>query len=371
MPPRHLYVHVPFCARRCAYCDFSIAVRPTVPVDRYVAAVARELELRAPAHEPWALDTLYFGGGTPSRLGGAGLASLVAAVRARCTLEAGAELTVEVNPDDVTPAAVAAWVDAGVNRVSLGVQSFSDDALVWMRRNHDARAALAAIHTLRAGGIANLSLDLIFALPDAVRRSWREDVDTIVSLAPAHVSLYGLTVEHGTPLGRWTARGESREATEDRYEEEFLYAHEAMTAAGLDHYEVSNFGRPGCHSRHNSAYWTGVPYEGLGPSAHAYDGRDRRWNVAPYAGWLARIQAGVDPGDGRETLTESNRTAERVYLGLRTAAGLALDDGEAERSASWVAAGWATLSDGHLRLTPVGWLRLDSLAATLTAWRSH
>ena len=370
MRPRHLYIHVPFCARRCAYCDFAIAVRPTVPVDRYVAAVARELDLRAD-DEPWTLDTLYLGGGTPSRLGGEGVAALIATVRARCALAPGAELTVEANPDDVTAAAVDAWTAAGVNRVSLGVQSFSDEALAWMRRAHDARNALAAIETLRAGGIANLSIDLIFALPDDVRRSWREDVDTIAALEPAHVSLYGLTVEHGTPLGRWTARGESREAAEERYEEEFLYAHETMTAAGLDHYEVSNFGRPGCHSRHNSAYWSGAPYEGLGPSAHAFDGIRRRWNVAPYAEWLARLERGADPSEGQETLSSENRVAEGVYLALRTAAGLELTGAEQERVAPWVAAGWGTVADARLRLSPVGWLRLDTLAATLTAWRSH
>jgi oxygen-independent coproporphyrinogen-3 oxidase len=251
------------------------------------------------------------------------------------------------------------------------VQSFSDDALAWMRRAHDARAALAAIHALRAGGIANLSIDLIFALPDDVRRSWREDVDTIVALTPAHVSLYGLTVEDGTPLGRWVARGESREAAEERYEEEFLYAHETMGAAGLDHYEVSSFGRSGCHSRHNSAYWSGAAYEGLGPSAHAFDGTERRWNVAAYARWLERLEAGLDPTAGSETLTEQNRVAERVYLGLRTAAGLALAVGEHPRVAPWIDAGWGKVANGRLHLTPEGWLRLDTLAATLTAWRSH
>jgi oxygen-independent coproporphyrinogen III oxidase len=370
VPPRHLYVHVPFCARRCAYCDFAIAVRATVPVERYVHALRRELALRAAPAAGWTLDTLYLGGGTPSRLGGEGVAAVLAAVREHAVLTPGAEVTVEVNPDDVTEQAVVAWVAAGVNRVSLGVQSFSDEALRWMRRVHDAAGAHRAVRLLRSGGVANLSVDLIFALPDAVRRSWRDDVDRIVALAPEHVSLYGLTVEGGTPLGRWVERGESHEAPEERYEAEFLYAHDAMAAAGLEHYEVSNFGRRGFHSRHNSAYWSGAQYEAAGPSAHAFDGRRRSWNVPAYAEWLARLESGSDPRGGAEELTAENRVAEGVYLGLRTSAGLELQAAERPVVAPWLAAGWGRLEDGRLRLTPTGWLRLDSLAAALTAHRS-
>jgi len=371
MLARHLYVHVPFCARRCAYCDFSIAVRPTVPVASYVAGVRRELALRAGDATSWTLDTLYLGGGTPSRLGGEGVAELLGAVRERASLARGAEITIEVNPDDVTAEAVTAWTGAGVNRVSLGVQSFSDDALTWMRRAHDAAGAMRAIDLLRAGGVGNLSIDLIFALPEGVRRSWRDDVDKIAALAPEHVSLYGLTVERGTPLGRWTERGDMQEAPEERYESEFLYAHAAMTAAGLEHYEVSNFGRPGRHSRHNRSYWTGAPYEAVGPSAHAFDGRVRSWNVPPYGDWLARLERGEDPRGGSETLDDENRVAEGVYLGLRTSDGLELADEEHARAEAWIAAGWARLDGARLCLTPTGWLRLDALAAALTALRSR
>ncbi|HEY0970525.1 MAG TPA: radical SAM family heme chaperone HemW [Gemmatimonadales bacterium] len=373
MHPRHVYVHVPFCARRCSYCDFAIAIRRLVPVEEYVGALSTELALRfgAPGTADWELDTLYFGGGTPSRLGGEGVAAAIDAVLRHARLAPGAELTIEANPEDVDPGAVERWVAAGVNRLSLGAQSFSEAALDWMHRSHGVARIAEAVRVARAGGIANISLDLIFALPTVLDRSWRDDLARALELEPEHVSLYGLTVEPATPLGRWRARGEVEEAPEERYEEEFLAAHETLASAGFEHYEVSNFARPGLRSRHNSSYWSGVPYAGLGPAAHEFDGASRRWNVAPYAGWVARLEAGEDPQDGRELLGEENRVAEEVYLGLRTVDGLPLRPGEDAVVASWVAAGWATLADGMLRLTPIGWLRLDSLATALTVTRSR
>lgn len=377
MHPRHAYVHVPFCARRCSYCDFAIAIRRLVPVEEYVGALSTELAIRsgAPGAAEWELDTLYFGGGTPSRLGGAGVAAAIRAVLRHARLAPGAELTIEANPDDVDPDAVERWAAAGVNRISLGAQSFSEAALHWMHRSHGATRIGEAVRVAREGGIGNISLDLIFALPTVLDRSWHHDLSRALELAPEHVSLYGLTVEPATPLGRWRARGEVEEAPEERYEEEFLRAHETLVGAGFEHYEVSNFALPGRRSRHNSSYWSGVPYAGLGPAAHEYDGEARRWNVAPYAEWVARLDGGLeggrDPLDDRELLSEANRAAEEVYLGLRTVDGLRLRSGEQTLVAPWVAAGWGSLHDGLLRLTPTGWLRLDSLAAALTAARSR
>lgn len=380
MLPRHLYVHVPFCARRCTYCDFAIAVRSRVPVDDYTAALRAELALRwnarGAAAGGWLLETLYFGGGTPSRLGGDGVARAVDAVRDVAALAPGAEVTLEANPEDVSAESVRRWREAGINRVSLGVQSFHDPVLAWMHRVHDAARATEAVALLRDGGITNLSLDLIFALPEGIERSWERDVETALSLEPTHVSLYGLTVEGHTPLARRLARGEIDEAPDERYEADFLFADRALTAAGLEHYEVSNFGRPGLHSRHNSAYWTQVPYAGVGPGAHELDGDVRRWNEPAYVAWARTLAAGSDPLAGREQLSAENRTAEEVYLGLRSNAGLALRAGEVERVNRWVDSGWGTMEsrpDGVpvLRLTPLGWLRLDSLAADLTARRSR
>ena len=370
--PRHVYVHVPFCARRCSYCDFSIAVRRVVPVDEFVDGLSRELSLRFERNDDWRIDTLYLGGGTPSRLGGPGVARAISLFRDRATLAADAEVTIEANPDDISAEAVAAWRDAGVNRLSIGAQSFDDNVLAWMHRTHDAAAIGHAVDAARRGGIDNVSIDLIFALPSEVERSWTRDLELALALEPSHVSLYGLTVEPHTPLGRWRSRGNVSEATDDRYESEFLHAHHAMTAAGFEHYEVSNFGRLGMHSRHNSSYWNESPYAGLGPSAHEFDGTCRRWNASAYADWLRRVGAGRDPIEESEELSAANKTAERVYLGLRTVNGLELTEAEMNRTSSWVDADWATIDDQHrLHLTPLGWLRLDALAADLTHVRSR
>jgi oxygen-independent coproporphyrinogen-3 oxidase len=375
LPPRHLYVHVPFCARRCSYCDFAIAVRARVPVAEYVDALRRELALRLADGDEVELDTLYFGGGTPSRLGGPGLAQAIAAVRERAALAPGAELTVEVNPEDVTDEALDAWTAAGVNRLSIGSQSFDDRALEWMHRGHGGAGVSRAVALARAHGIDNLSLDLIFALPDQVARSWDDDIDRALALEPEHVSLYGLTVEPATPLARWRDRGETAEAAEERYEEEFLRAHERLVGAGYEHYEVSNYARAGRESRHNSSYWGGASYQGVGPSAHAFDGARRSWNVPHYADWVRRLASGQDPRAGEEALSDENRSAEGVYLGLRTRRGLVVEAEEARHVQRWIEAGWAEIHrDGAervLRLTAVGWLRLDALAADLTLFRSR
>jgi oxygen-independent coproporphyrinogen III oxidase len=369
--PRHVYVHVPFCARRCSYCDFSIAVRRVVPSDEYVAALARELDLRFSDPGIWSVDTLYFGGGTPSRLGADGVRVLLEAIRRRIELAPGAEVTLEANPEDITHEAASAWRDAGINRLSIGAQSFHDSVLTWMHRTHDSAAIARAVEHARAAGIENYSIDLIFALPQGLVRSWEQDVERALQLEPSHLSLYGLTVEPRTPLGRWHSRGEVIESPDERYEAEFLHAHDRLTSAGFEHYEVSNFGKPGRHSRHNSAYWTSAAYVGLGPSAHEFDGTHRRWNVAAYAEWLRRLAAGEDPLDEGECLTDDNRAAEEVYLGLRTARGLSLSGSEHARVKAWVEAGWATHDrNDRIVLTPLGWLRLDALAADLTLVRS-
>ena len=372
MKAPHLYIHVPFCARRCSYCDFSIAVRRAVPVDEFVTSVARELTIRFADAEAWTLDTLYLGGGTPSRLGPDGVARLIDAVRSRATLAPGAEVTLEANPEDVTADAARAWSRAGVSRLSIGAQSFDDAVLRWMHRTHDAAAIAAAVESARAAGIDNYSLDLIFALPPGIVRSWERDVSQALALQPRHLSLYGLTVEPRTPLGRRLARREITESPDEWYAREFLYAHEALTSTGFDHYEISNFAQPGWHSRHNSAYWSGTPYVGLGPSAHGFDGRVRRWNVEAYVDWLRRVGENGDPLGGSERLTPPSQLVEEVYLGLRTAAGVPLKPAESSSVQSWIEAGWAK-SDAvdRLVLTASGWLRMDGLAAALTSIRSR
>lgn len=372
MLPRHLYVHVPFCARRCSYCDFSIAVRSRVPADAFTAAVGAELRLRFSDRTPWQLDTLYLGGGTPSKLGGAGVARLLDEVRSRAETDQDAEVTLEANPEDVSPDAARAWRAAGINRLSLGAQSFDDGVLQWMHRTHDAAAIERAVDAADAAGFADLSLDLIFALPERLGRDWQRDLERALALGPTHLSLYGLTVEPFTPAGRWRERGLLHEVPDEGYEREFLLADELLASRGFVHYEVSNYARPGYEARHNSAYWERVPYAAVGPSAHAFDGDRRRWNTAAYTTWLERVEAGADPIDGDELLTPESRHLEAVYLGLRTARGLHLEPGEADILAPWIAAGWAIIEPGErLRLTPKGWLRLDALVQHLTDVRSR
>jgi oxygen-independent coproporphyrinogen-3 oxidase len=374
--PDHVYVHVPFCGRRCAYCDFSIAVRREVPVRAFNDAIMAELVTRRIGPNP-GLKTLYLGGGTPSKLGGDGLAELVASLRLHLmgadfsTFPQSVEITAEANPEDVTPESAAAWAGAGVNRISLGVQTFDPTVLSWMHRSHGPELVSGAVQLLRDAGIDNISLDLIFALPAGQDRDWTADLQRALSLRPTHVSLYGLTVEPHTPLGRWRDRGVVQEAPEERYESEFLEAHRAMTAAGFEHYEVSNFGLPGRRSRHNSSYWTGVPYLGVGPSAHGFDGGTRRWNAAAYAAWESAVGRGEDPMEGSESIGEAEAIAEGVYLGLRTTDGLAIRQNELKTVTSWVDQGWGTLDGQRLVLSAEGWLRLDAIAAALTSLRSH
>lgn len=236
-----------------------------------------------------------------------------------------------------------------------------------------------AVRTLRERGIDNLSADMIFALPDSLGREWRRDLERVVALDTPHLSLYGLTVEPGTPLGRWQARGAVHEASDERYAHEFLAAHECLGAVGYEHYEVSNYGRSGHRARHNSAYWNDVPFAGFGPSAHGFDGASRRWNQREYAAWIDAVEHNADPIGGLEQLTVENRRNEAVYLGLRTSTGLPVSDGERESIARWEREGWVTITPDatsatyphRATCTALGWLRLDALATALTDIRSR
>src|SRR5213595_3478582 len=371
---RHLYLHVPFCQRRCSYCDFSIAVRKRIPAREYVDAVLQELKLLGTTHpgrkpgetEEVGLDTLYLGGGTPSLLPPEAisvlLTSLLDVFRATSSRDA-VEVTMEANPEDVKPEIAAAWRRAGVNRVSLGAQSFDDRVLQWMHRSHDAARIGAAVHTLRGAGIDNISLDLIFALPAELQRDWERDLDLALSLLPSHLSLYGLTVEERTPLARWISRGAVAAPDDERYAEEYLLAHIRLAACGYGFYEVSNACRDGLRSRHNSAYWSGRAYLGLGPAAHSFDGRVRRWNLPGWEAYRRAVAARRPVVEAVEVLTDEQRELERLYLALRTDRGLslaALYRPLPPSTAHWVEQGWAEIREQRLVCTPEGWLRLRS-----------
>lgn len=365
----HLYVHVPFCARRCSYCDFAIAVRRTVPSAEFRAAVEWEWEVWQ-THPVWtespALDTIYLGGGTPSRLDAAAIRGLLERFRTDRGVAPDAEITLEANPDDVDAPVAEAWRAAGINRVSLGVQSFSPEALAWMHRTHTAEQAESAVGTLRGAGFSNISLDLIYALPATVRRDWAGDLDRALGLTPTHLSLYGLTVESHTPLGRWTARGETVPATEDRAADEFLLAHERLESAGFEHYEVSNAAQPGFRARHNSAYWRRAPFIGLGPSAHSGLGAIRSWNVREWEEYRLRAGARRSVRAESENLSEEQVGLEEIYLGLRTSDGVPAMRVPAGSRLQWIEEGWATERRDRLTLSSEGWLRLDALVAGMT-----
>ena len=377
---RHVYLHVPFCQRRCSYCDFSIAVRKRIPAREYVDAVLRELRLLGvtdPGRKPGdvggeTLETLYLGGGTPSLLPPDALATLLTSLldvfRPTSSRDA-VEVTLEANPEDVKPENAAAWRRAGINRVSLGAQSFNDGVLRWMHRSHDAARIGDAVRALRAAGFDNISLDLIFALPAELERDWGRDLDLACSLLPAHLSLYGLTVEERTPLARWVSRGAAAAPDDERYADEYLLAHIRLAAYGYQFYEVSNAARDGRRSRHNAAYWSGRPYLGLGPAAHSFDGRVRRWNLAAWETYRRAVAAGLPAVEAEEVLTEEQRDLERLYLALRTDAGAplaALGRSLPPAAAHWVERGWAEIREQRLVCTPEGWLRLDALVRDLT-----
>jgi oxygen-independent coproporphyrinogen-3 oxidase len=338
-----------------------------------VDGVARELEIRALGGAT--LDTVYFGGGTPSKLGGEGVDALLTRIRDRFSIAPDAEVTLEANPEDVSRANADAWREAGVKRLSIGAQSFDERVLAWMHRTHSASATTDAVRHARDAGITNLSLDLIFALPETLDRNLAQDLDRMIELAPDHISSYGLTIEAHTPLGKWHAWGDVDEAPDERWAAEFELTHETLERAGYAHYEVSNFAREGRVAMHNSAYWQDRHYIGIGPSAHGFDGVSRRWNEQAYAHWLEKVRRGEDPAGGSETLTGEQRTAERAYLGLRTRNGLGIGTDEVSFVTPWIDAGWAVLNDRHdsriLSLTPAGWMRLDALAAALTDFRSR
>jgi oxygen-independent coproporphyrinogen-3 oxidase len=313
------------------------------------------------------VETVYFGGGTPSLLEPGAIAGILERIAADRAVSPGAEITLEANPDDVTRNSADAWRRAGVNRISLGVQSFDPRVLAWMHRTHTAEQVPRAVAILREAGFRSLSLDLIFGLPAAMGREWTDDLARALALESEHLSLYGLTVEEGTPLGRWTARGEVVPVHEDRYAAEFLAAHRLLAGAGYDHYEVSNYGRPGRRARHNSAYWLRAPFLGFGPSAHSGWGREREWNLRDWSAYARAVGEGRDSTAGRESLDEAAVVLEELYLGLRTRDGIPPDRLSPETTASWAAHGWAELDAGRLRLTAEGWLRLDALVAAAAA----
>lgn len=316
-----VYVHIPFCASRCSYCDFFSTLRVADAGEAYVDAVIAEVRMRCGELRGEPVSTLYLGGGTPSHLPVPLLARLIDGVNGVLDLQGLEEFTIEANPDDVTPEWCAVVVALGVNRVSMGVQSFEDEILRAVGRRHDASQVVDAVRNLRGAGIDNISIDLIYGLPGQTVDSWTTTVEQTIALGPKHVSAYGLTYEESTRLWRQRERGEVVEVPEEQCLEMYRVLVERLSAAGFEHYEISNFALPGYYSRHNSSYWDETPYLGLGAAAHSYDGAVRRSNPPDLQGYINEISAGRLACEVEE-MSQWERYDERVMLGLRTAHGV-------------------------------------------------
>ena len=314
-----IYFHIPFCKRACSYCDFFKEIG-TRRLDPLVEAMHRELEARRDYLGGEAVRTRYFGGGTPSLCPPGTIRGLLEHAAELFDCSAAEETTLEANPDDLDEAYLAALREAGVDRLSIGIQSFDDDCLRLMNRRHTAAQAEEAVRAARRCGFGNITVDLIFGVPGFGGDVLRRTLHRTLELGAEHVSAYHLTVEPDTAFGRRAARGDFRAVDEEVSEREFLAVHDALCGAGYEHYEVSNYARPGFRARHNASYWHGAEYLGIGPAAHSYDGASRSWNVAS----VERYIAGAPP-EG-ERLTERDRRNEYVMTRLRTAEGIDLGE---------------------------------------------
>jgi len=321
-----LYVHVPFCKTKCPYCDFY-SVPETEHAGKWLKAVLREASLNAPTPEFMCFDSLYIGGGTPSLLGHDEIGRLVAGLKEVFRFDDGAEVTIELNPDDVTKEKLALYRSLGVNRASLGVQSFDDQEVRFLGRRHSGRQAGEAARLVAEAGFGEFGVDLIYGLPGQSVRSWRKSLRRALSYGPAHLSCYQLTVEGETPFSRLSRKGGLELPDDAMGAELFLAMSEYVTDQGFVHYEVSNFARgEQMVSRHNVKYWKHTPYLGLGPSAHSFLGRKRWWNHRSLDAYLRRLSSGSSAMEGSEALSEEQMHLERLLFGFRTMWGVELKE---------------------------------------------
>lgn len=321
---RGLYVHVPFCAKKCYYCDFNSYALDRAAVVRYLDALEREAsyysERRRVAAHPF--DTLFIGGGTPTCLAGKELRRLMQIVRDHFELKADAEITCEANPGSSNVEKYAALREAGVNRLSIGFQSLDDALLARLGRTHTAQEAVASFHAARAAGFDNINIDLMFALPGQDRATWRRTLEGTLALGPEHLSCYSLIVEEGTPFGDAFARGRLTLPSEDEELAMYEEAIALLSEAGYEHYEISNFARPGYSSRHNAIYWRVEPYLGLGPGAHGFIDGVRYSNVRLPAEYAQRLEAGDAPIAWSAPVSQDEAMDDVMIFGLRMLAGV-------------------------------------------------
>jgi oxygen-independent coproporphyrinogen III oxidase len=372
--PFHLYFHLPYCRRRCPYCDFYKKVPQHGEIARFLPTLLAELALAAESGSEFTgpARTVYFGGGTPSLHSPGEIIAVLEKTGTLWGIEGAAEVTLEANPATLDAAGMSRLRAAGINRLSLGGQSFSARKLAVLYRDHDAAEVDCALADARAAGFTNLSLDLIFGLPDESSEEWGNDLQRALDRRPEHISLYNLEYHEATPLFRWREQQRITALSADLEFDLYLLAHDTLTAAGYEHYEVSNFALPGFRSRHNSAYWTGAPYLGLGPSAHSFDGARRRWaNVADVDAWRARVEAGELPIEREWQSTPREQREEWLSLALRRSDGLTFEAAVTQLGSATAAAVWSrarqlpedsrVISSDNFALTARGWFRENSI----------
>jgi oxygen-independent coproporphyrinogen-3 oxidase len=373
-----LYIHVPFCEKRCVYCDFYTIAGVKSRIPDYIEALKKEIALRGaePFWQRRRFATIFFGGGTPSLLLPQQIAEILDAVFAAFTFEQHPEITLEANPGTITGEQLARYRSAGVNRLSLGIQSLHADELKMLDRIHTPTEALQAVLMARHAGFENINMDFIFALPQQTMARWQQSLEQAFELAPTHISAYNLTIEAGTPLDVKIRQGEMRPLSEEEEREFYRFTIDFLERHGYRQYEISNFAKPGFEARHNIKYWDGSFYLGLGASAHSYDGRRRFWNVANLRKYLEALAAGRLPEENTEELTKQQQMFEVAFLGLRQRRGidLSLFAGKFRRSFDEVfngavqemeKSGFLLRHDNHLQLTRDGLFLCDEICAKL------
>lgn len=370
-----LYIHIPFCASRCIYCGFYSTTRLDLR-QQYVDALIRELvEVgKSKMLKDDSISTVYLGGGTPSQLTIPQLHQLFDAIYIYNKVESGAEVTIEMNPDDVSVPYADTLRQLGINRVSMGAQTFDDERLRWLNRRHTVAQVGQAVTILRAAGIRNISIDLMYGFPDETIDDFVHDIDEVIKLDVEHISAYCLMIEEGTELYRRYGDKRVREYDDSKEETErkmYELLIDKLTAAGYEHYEISNFARPGFRSRHNSSYWTGVPYIGLGAAAHSFDGHLRSWNVSDIQQYIAAVNRDERLNE-EEELSATDFYNERVMLGLRTCEGVdlsALSDDERnyciQEAQPFLSDDILLLTDNRLVLTRKGLFVSDYVMSSL------
>lgn len=369
-----LYIHVPFCRTKCPYCDFFSVTGHSLALSSYPERLLQQLSL-APNRERLQkpLTTVFFGGGTPSLLSPTAVATILHTIEARPGIASQAEISLEANPGTVTPENLLGYRAAGINRLSLGIQSLHTGFLKQLGRSHSPKQATAAFRQARQAGFTNISCDLMFGLPGQQRKDLMTDLEALLQLEPDHLSCYGLTIEEATPFHHLHLAGGLPLPEEEAYRELYLSIHDRLLAAGYTHYEISNYARPGHACRHNLAYWRRQAYLGIGPGAHSFFpvGMGERWSVPPdLAGYAMQLERGDDPALMLESFDRRGAMAETLYLGLRTAEGVAEEafirhfgEGVASVFSAAVArcGRHLTLQDGYWRLDLEGWLIYDHL----------